>query len=81
VARDPGLAAPRYGLAFALVALGDARLAREELLSGLNLDPAYLDEQELGRLHHQATLQMRRPHRQQEVASAPKGCQTKRKVP
>lgn len=50
VARDPGLAAPRYGLAFALVALGDARLAREELLSGLNLDPAYLDEQELGRL-------------------------------
>ncbi|MDO9083148.1 MAG: tetratricopeptide repeat protein, partial [Humidesulfovibrio sp.] len=50
VALDPGLAAPRYGLAFALVALGDPRQAREELLTGLNLDPAYLDEQELGRL-------------------------------
>jgi tetratricopeptide (TPR) repeat protein len=50
VAQDPSLAGPRYGLAFALVALGDARLAREELLTGLNLDPAYLDEQELGRL-------------------------------
>ncbi|MBU1041404.1 MAG: tetratricopeptide repeat protein [Proteobacteria bacterium] len=50
VAQDPGLAAPRYGLAFALVALGDARLAREELLTGLNLDPAFLDDHELGRL-------------------------------
>lgn len=50
VTQDPGLAAPRYGLAFALVALGDARLAREELLTGLNLDPAFLDDQELGRL-------------------------------
>ncbi|MDQ7836149.1 MAG: tetratricopeptide repeat protein [Humidesulfovibrio sp.] len=50
VAEDPGLAAPRYGLAFSLVALGDARQAREELLTGLNLDPAYLDDQELGRL-------------------------------
>lgn len=53
VARDPGLAAPRYGLAFALVALGDARLAREELLTGLNLDPAFLEGQELGRLLEQ----------------------------
>lgn len=50
VALDPGLAAPRYGLAFALVSLGDARQAREELLTGLNLDPAYLDEQDLARL-------------------------------
>jgi len=50
VALDPGLAAPRYGLAFALVALGDPRQAREELLTGLNLDPAFLDDQELGRL-------------------------------
>ncbi|MBU1228980.1 MAG: tetratricopeptide repeat protein [Proteobacteria bacterium] len=50
VTLDPGLAAPRYGLAFALVALNDPRQAREELLTGLNLDPAYLDEQELGRL-------------------------------
>ncbi len=50
VALDPGLAAPRYGLTFALVALGDPRQAREELLSGLNLDPAFLDDQELGRL-------------------------------
>lgn len=50
VALDPGLAAPRYGLAFALVSVGDARQAREELLTGLNLDPAYLDEQDLARL-------------------------------
>ena len=50
VTLDPSLAGPRYGLAFALVALGEGSLAREELLTGLNLDPAYLDEQELGRL-------------------------------
>ena len=50
VTLDPGLAAPRYGLAFALVALGNPRQAREELLTGLNLDPAFLDDQELGRL-------------------------------
>lgn len=50
VALDPGLAAPRYGLAFALVNQGDPLQAREELLAGLNLDPAYLDEQELAQL-------------------------------
>lgn len=50
VTLDPGLAAPRYGLAFALVALGEHEQAREELLAGLNLDPAYLDDQELSQL-------------------------------
>jgi len=50
VALDPGLAAPHYGLAFALVELGDAQQARDELLAGVNLDPAYLDEQELSQL-------------------------------
>jgi tetratricopeptide (TPR) repeat protein len=49
-ALDSGLAAPHYGMAFALVGLGDARQAREELLAGLNLDPAFLDEQALARL-------------------------------
>lgn len=47
VTLDAGLAAPRYGLAFTLLALGDARQAREELLAGLNLDPAFLDQAEL----------------------------------
>lgn len=47
VALDSSLAAPRYGLAFTLMAQGEPRLAREELLAGMNLDPAYLDEQEL----------------------------------
>jgi tetratricopeptide (TPR) repeat protein len=50
VALDPGLAAPHYGLAFALVALGEHEQAKDELLAGLNLDPAYLDEQELAQL-------------------------------
>jgi len=50
VALDPGLAAPHYGLAFALVSLGDPRQARDELLSGLNLDPAFLDEEDLAKL-------------------------------
>jgi len=50
VTLDPGLAAPHYGLAFALVGLGDPQQAREELLAGLNLDPAYLDDQELSQL-------------------------------
>jgi tetratricopeptide (TPR) repeat protein len=47
---DPGLAAPHYGLAFTLVELGDPKQARDELLAGMNLDPAYLDEQELSQL-------------------------------
>ncbi len=47
VALDSSLAAPHYGLAFTLMAMGEPRLAREELLAGMNLDPAYLDEQEL----------------------------------
>ncbi len=47
---DSSLAGPRYGLAFALVAQGDHEQAREELLAGLNLDPAYLDDQELSQL-------------------------------
>lgn len=47
---DTSLAGPRYGLAFALVALGEHEQAREELLAGLNLDPAYLDDQELSKL-------------------------------
>lgn len=50
VALDPGLAAPHYGLAFAMVELGDVKQARDELLAGMNLDPAYLDEQELSQL-------------------------------
>ncbi|SNS10478.1 Tetratricopeptide repeat-containing protein [Humidesulfovibrio mexicanus] len=50
VALDKGLAGPRYGLAFALVAQGEHEQAREELLAGLNLDPAFLDEQELSDL-------------------------------
>ncbi|HWR04015.1 MAG TPA: tetratricopeptide repeat protein, partial [Humidesulfovibrio sp.] len=50
VSLDPGLAAPHYGLAFALVALGEHEQAREELLAGVNLDPAYLDELELSQL-------------------------------
>lgn len=50
VTMDPGLAAPHYGLAFALVALGEHEQAKDELLAGLNLDPAYLDEQELSQL-------------------------------
>lgn len=47
---DSSLAGPRYGLAFALVAQGEHEQAKEELLAGLNLDPAYLDEQELSTL-------------------------------
>lgn len=47
VALDASLAAPHYGLAFTFMAMGEPRLAREELLAGVNLDPAYLDEQEL----------------------------------
>jgi tetratricopeptide (TPR) repeat protein len=47
VALDSSLAAPRYGLAFAFVELGDLQKAHDELLAGMNLDPAYLDEQEL----------------------------------
>lgn len=47
VALDSSLAAPHYGLAFTLMSMGEPRLAREELLAGMNLDPAYLDEQEL----------------------------------
>jgi len=50
VVLDSGLAAPHYGLAFTLVELGDTQQAREELLAGMNLDPAYLDEQELSQL-------------------------------
>ncbi|MDR3639826.1 MAG: tetratricopeptide repeat protein [Humidesulfovibrio sp.] len=50
VAQDSGLAAPHYGLAFALVELGESQQARDELLAGMNLDPAYLDEQELSQL-------------------------------
>jgi tetratricopeptide (TPR) repeat protein len=50
IALDASLAAPHYGLAFALVELGDAQQARDQLLAGMNLDPAYLDEQELSRL-------------------------------
>lgn len=50
VALDSGLAAPHYGLAFALVETGETKQARDELLAGMNLDPAYLDEQELSRL-------------------------------
>lgn len=50
VALDKGLAGPRYGLAFALVAQGEHEQAREELLAGLNLDPAFLDEKELSDL-------------------------------
>lgn len=55
VTLDPGLAAPRYGLAFALMAQGEHEQARAELLSGLNLDPAYLDDQELSQLLAQHT--------------------------
>jgi len=47
---DTSLAGPRYGLAFALVAQGEHEQAREELLAGLNLDPAYLDDHELSQL-------------------------------
>jgi len=52
---DSSLAAPHYGLAFTLVELGDTQQAREELLAGMNLDPAYLDEQELSKLISQHT--------------------------
>jgi len=50
VTLDSGLAAPHYGLAFTLVEMGDTKQARDELLAGMNLDPAYLDEQELSQL-------------------------------
>lgn len=50
VALDPGLAAPHYGLAFTLVEVDDVKQARDELLAGMNLDPAYLDDQELSDL-------------------------------
>jgi len=52
---DTSLAGPRYGLAFALVAQGEHEQAREELLAGLNLDPAYLDDHELSQLLAQHT--------------------------
>ncbi len=50
VVLDPGLAAPHYGLAFTLVETDDVKQARDELLAGMNLDPAYLDDQELSGL-------------------------------